>query len=104
MTGADLQESKIKYRMGRVDFKKLDRAITTDQTSGSVKLLAGADGKILGGHILGANAGDLIAPVVYLMRFGLTVKMMVKRCCRIQRWRKRCGGCCSTLSIVPSTQ
>jgi len=30
MTEADLQESKIKYRVGRVDFKKLDRAITTD--------------------------------------------------------------------------
>jgi len=78
MTEADLQESKIKYRVGRVDFKKLDRAITTDQTCGSVKLLAGADGKILGGHILGANAGDLIAPVVYAMRFGLTVKMMAE--------------------------
>ena len=73
-----MQESKIKYRVGRVDFKKLDRAITTDQTSGSVKLLAGVDGKILGGHILGANVGDLIAPVVYLMRFGLTVKMMTE--------------------------
>jgi len=74
MTEADLQESKIEYRVGRVDFKKLDRAITTDQTCGGVKLLAGVDGKIPGGYnILGANAGDLIAPVVYLMRFGLTV-------------------------------
>jgi pyruvate/2-oxoglutarate dehydrogenase complex dihydrolipoamide dehydrogenase (E3) component len=78
MTEADLQESKIKYRVGRVDFKKLDRAITTDQTCSSVKLLAGADGKILGGHILGANAGNLIAPVVYSMRYGLTVKMMAE--------------------------
>jgi len=58
-----------------VDFKKLDHAIITDQTCGSVKLLAGADGKILGGHILCANAGDLIAPVGYAMRFGLTVIM-----------------------------
>jgi len=41
-------------------------------------LLVGADGKILGGHILGANAGDLIAPIVYAMRFGLTVKMIAK--------------------------
>ena len=75
MTEADLQKSKIKYRLRRVDFKKLDRAITTNQTCGSVKLLAGADGKILGRHILGANAGDPIAPVVYAMHFGLTVKM-----------------------------
>ena len=54
------------------------RAITNDQTFGSVKLLARADGKILGGHILGANAGELIAPVVYAMRFGLTVKMVAE--------------------------
>ena len=68
----DLQEAKIEYRVGRADFSKLDRAITNNQTVGSVKLLAGSDGKILGGHILGANAGDLIAPVVYAIRFGLT--------------------------------
>ncbi|HSN77802.1 MAG TPA: NAD(P)/FAD-dependent oxidoreductase [Anaerolineae bacterium] len=75
---ADLQEAKIEYLVGRVDFNKLDRAITTDQTCGSVKLLANADGKILGGHILGANAGDLIAPVVYAMRFGLLAKRIAQ--------------------------
>jgi pyruvate/2-oxoglutarate dehydrogenase complex dihydrolipoamide dehydrogenase (E3) component len=77
-TEAELQDAGIKYRVGRVNFDKLDRAITIDQTSGSVKLLADEDGKILGGHILGANAGELIAPVVYAMRFGLTVKMVAE--------------------------
>jgi pyruvate/2-oxoglutarate dehydrogenase complex dihydrolipoamide dehydrogenase (E3) component len=75
---ADLQEAGIKYRVGRASFDKLDRAIAADQTFGSVKLLADAKGKILGGHILGANAGDLIAPVVYAMRFGLTAKMVAE--------------------------
>jgi len=74
LSEADLQEAKIEYRLGRAHFNKLDRALANDQTFGSVKLLADADGKILGGHILGANAGELIAPVVYAMRFGLTVK------------------------------
>ena len=76
LSEADLKKAKIKYRVGRAYFNKLDRAIANDQTFGSVKLLADADGKILGGHILGANAGELIAPVVYAMRFGLTVKKM----------------------------
>ncbi len=75
---ADLEEAKIEYRVGRAYFNKLDRAIANNQTFGSVKLLADADGKLLGGHILGANAGDLIAPVVYAMRFGLTVKMIAE--------------------------
>jgi pyruvate/2-oxoglutarate dehydrogenase complex dihydrolipoamide dehydrogenase (E3) component len=74
----DLQEAKIEYRVGRAYFNKLDRAITNDQTFGSVKLLADLDGKILGGHILGANAGDLIAPVVYAIRYGLTIKMIAE--------------------------
>ena len=78
MTELDLQQAKIEYRVGRVDFNQLNRAITNDQTFGSVKLLANADGRILGGHILGANAGDLIAPVVYAMRFGLTVKKIAQ--------------------------
>ena len=78
LSEADLQEAKIEYRVGRAYFNKLDRAIANDQTFGSVKLLADADGKVLGGHILGANAGDLIAPVVYAMRFGLTVKMLAE--------------------------
>lgn len=78
MSEAELQAAKIEYRVGRVHFNKLDRAIANNQTVGSVKLLVAEDGKILGGHILGANAGDLIAPVVYAMRFGLTAKMLAK--------------------------
>ncbi len=78
LTEADLQEARIEYRVGRAYFNKLDRAIANNQTLGSVKLVAGVDGKILGGHILGANAGELIAPVVYAMRFGLTVKMIAE--------------------------
>ena len=74
----ELQEAKIEYRAGCMEFKNLDRAIANSQTSGKVKLLADGDGKILGGHILGANAGDLIALVVYAMRFGLTVKMVAE--------------------------
>ena len=73
---ADLQAKKIEYRVGRAAFNKLDRAITAHQTLGCVKILADAEGKVLGGHILGANAGDLIAPLVYAMRFGLTVQML----------------------------
>ena len=74
----DAQAAKIEYRVGRAHFNKLDRAIATNQTFGSVKLLADADGKLLGGHILGANAGELIAPIVYAMRFGLTAKMIAE--------------------------
>ena len=76
MLEADLKEAKIEYRVGRAYFNKLDRAIANNQTFGSVKLLADMDGNILGGHILSANAGELIAPIIYAMQFGLTAKQM----------------------------
>ncbi|MBK7319470.1 FAD-dependent oxidoreductase [Candidatus Villigracilis affinis] len=76
MLEAELKEAKIEYRVGRAYFNKLDRAIANNQTFGSVKLLADMDGNILGGHILSANAGELIAPIIYAMRFGLTAKKM----------------------------
>ena len=76
MLEADLKEAKIEYRVGRAYFNKLDRAIANNQTFGSVKLLADMDGNILGGHILSANAGELIAPIIYAMQFGLTAKKM----------------------------
>ena len=78
LSEAELKEAEIEYRVGRAYFHKLDRAIANDQTFGSVKLLADMNGKILGGHILCANAGELIAPVVYAMRFGLTAKKMAE--------------------------
>ena len=51
---------------------------TLDHIHHEAYVVVGADGKILGGHILGANAGELIAPIVYAMRFGLTAKMMAE--------------------------
>ena len=73
---ADLGREEDRVSRGARGFHELDRAIATNQTVGFVKILADPAGKVLGGHILGANAGDLIAPIVYAMRFGLTVKMM----------------------------
>jgi pyruvate/2-oxoglutarate dehydrogenase complex dihydrolipoamide dehydrogenase (E3) component len=43
-----------------------------------VKLLAAPDGRILGGHILADQAGDLLAPVVLAMKAGLKVKVLAE--------------------------
>jgi pyruvate/2-oxoglutarate dehydrogenase complex dihydrolipoamide dehydrogenase (E3) component len=54
----------------------VERAVVTGQTDGLIKLLVGSDGMILGGHILAASAGELIAPVVLAMRAGLTAEQL----------------------------
>lgn len=57
-----------------VPFGELPRAITSDQRSGCVKLVVDrATHQILGGHILAAQAGELIAEVALAMRHRLPV-------------------------------
>lgn len=77
-TEAELQEAKTPYTVARVSMAENDRAITMGSTSGLVKLLIGADNLLLGGHVLGAHAGEIIAPVVLAMQAGLTVAQLAQ--------------------------
>ena len=54
----------------RARFAEVDRAITDDAESGFAKILV-AGGKIVGAHILGAQAGELIHVPALAMRRGL---------------------------------
>ncbi len=77
-TEEELSDDGVSYRVARIPFAQNDRAIATGSTEGHVKLLIGADSLLLGGHILGQNAGDVIAPVVLAMRAGLTIDMLAE--------------------------
>jgi pyruvate/2-oxoglutarate dehydrogenase complex dihydrolipoamide dehydrogenase (E3) component len=62
-----------------VQMKDLARAITSGETAGMVKLVADRKtGKILGGHVLAANGGELIAEVALAMRTELVVQEIGK--------------------------
>lgn len=70
-TEEELRQQGRQYRVARMEFKKVERALTLGQTDGLIKLLIDAQGHILGGHILGPRADDLIAPIVIAMRAGM---------------------------------
>jgi len=72
-TEEQLQKSKLEYKVARMQFSQVERAKINDETAGMVKLLVGHDHKILGGHILGAGAGELLAPIVLAMKVELPV-------------------------------
>jgi len=56
-------------------FAQDDRALTDNDTRGFVKVLTqGINGKILGAHILGPRAGELIQEWVFAMRHGHTIR------------------------------
>lgn len=66
-----LKESGRDYRKGRFAFKASGRARCTGQTEGFVKVLAdAATDRVLGVHILGAHAGELIAEAATAIEFG----------------------------------
>lgn len=55
-------------------FNDLDRAITDGETNGFVKIVTGNKGKILGGHIIGPEAGNLIHEIVLAMQNDIPVQ------------------------------
>ncbi len=70
MTEQALEESGIEYNIGTFPFVANSRARATGDTTGMVKILADKHSdKILGVHILGANASELISEAVLAMEF-----------------------------------
>lgn len=62
-----------KVRTGTFSFQANGRALTMDAGEGQVKIVAGPDDRILGAHILGPCASDLVAELTLAMTRGLTV-------------------------------
>ncbi len=58
-------------------FAAIDRAQTEGATTGFIKLILGSRDKILGAHIVGAHAGEMLAEVTLAMRHGLTVNDII---------------------------
>ncbi|MEY2936527.1 MAG: Dihydrolipoyl dehydrogenase [Pseudomonadota bacterium] len=66
-----LKEAKVEYKKGWFPFSANGRAKAIGSTDGRVKVLADAKtDRVLGVHIVGAAAGDLIAEAAVAMAFG----------------------------------
>ncbi|MGL4462884.1 MAG: dihydrolipoyl dehydrogenase [Planctomycetia bacterium] len=79
-TEQQLKKEEIPYRKGVFPFRANGRARIIGALDGKVKMLAHAEtDRILGVHILGARAGDLIAEAVVAMEFGASAED-VARC------------------------
>jgi dihydrolipoamide dehydrogenase len=62
ITEKKAKESGIKYKVGKFPYRASGRAVTGGDVEGFVKLIVGEPhGEILGAHIIGANATELIA-------------------------------------------
>jgi dihydrolipoamide dehydrogenase len=80
-TEEQLKEDRVAYDVGRFNFMGNGRARAMDETEGFVKVLAEAGtGKILGVHIIGPRASDLIAEAVTVMAFEGTAEDIALIC------------------------
>jgi len=70
-TEEQLKEAGIAYNVGKFPFMANSRARCNAESDGMVKIIAdAATDRVLGAHIIGPEAGDMIHEVVVLMEFG----------------------------------
>jgi dihydrolipoamide dehydrogenase len=80
-TEEELQAAGIAYRKGVFPFRANGRARALGQTEGQIKVLAHAKtDRVLGVHILGPRAGDLIAEAAAAMAFGASSEDVARTC------------------------
>jgi dihydrolipoamide dehydrogenase len=81
LTEEQLKEQGIPYRKGSFPFRANGRAQSLGQVDGRVKILAHEKtDRILGVHIIGPRAGELIAEAVTAMAFGASSEDLARTC------------------------
>lgn len=72
-TEEQLTEAGVDYQTHKALYRANGKALAMDAEDGIVKILTNGDGRILGCHILGAHASDLIHEVTMAMRLGASI-------------------------------
>ena len=77
----ELKAAGITYKVGKFPFTANGRAKANQQTDGFVKILADeTTDRVLGVHIVGANASEMIAEAAVLMEFGGSAEDLARTC------------------------
>ena len=80
-TEEQLNEKKINFKVGKFPFMANSRAKAIDEPEGFVKILADATSdKVLGVHIIGPHAGEMIAEMAIAMEFGASSEDIARTC------------------------
>ncbi len=80
-TEQQLKNAGVEYRAGQIPFAANGRALGQGDTTGFVKMLADAKtDRVLGVHVIGANASELIAEAVTAMEFGASSEDIARIC------------------------
>ena len=79
LTESEAEARGIPIRMGRFPFAAIGKALAQGETDGFVKLIAHAEtGKLLGGHILGGHAAELIGQITLAIKLNATAEQLTE--------------------------
>ena len=80
-TEEELKESGVAYNAGNFPFSANSRARANGSSEGFVKVLADKEtDKILGCHIIGPNAGEMISEAVIAIEYGASSEDLARTC------------------------
>ena len=80
-TEEQLKANKNNYKVGKFPFMANSRAKAIDEPEGFVKILADSiTDKVLGVHIIGPHAGEMIAEMTVAMEFGASSEDIARTC------------------------
>jgi dihydrolipoamide dehydrogenase len=80
-TEEQLKELKVKYKVGKFPFLANSRAKAINEPEGFVKILADEKtDKVIGVHIIGPHAGEIIAETAIAMEFGASSEDIARTC------------------------
>jgi len=80
-TEEQLKEKNVDYKIGKFSFMANSRAKAIDDAEGFVKILADAKtDRVLGAHLIGPHAGELIAEIGIAMEFGASSEDIARTC------------------------
>jgi dihydrolipoamide dehydrogenase len=80
-TEEQLKKENTKYKIGKFSFMANSRAKAIDEAEGFVKILADeTTDRVLGAHIIGSHAGELIGEICVAMEFGASAEDIARTC------------------------
>ena len=80
-TEEQLKENQIAYKVGKFSFMANSRAKAINEVEGFVKILADSKtDKVLGVHMIGPHAGEMIAEMSLAMEFGASSEDIARTC------------------------
>ena len=81
LTEQEAKSQNIKYNVGTFPFAANSRAKTIDDKEGFVKIISDAQtDRMLGAHIIGPGAGEMIAEAVIALEYGASSEDIARVC------------------------